>query len=400
MRRLLSFSLFGLLSLASSFAQDPDPSTGFIGNGYYRIKNKATERYIYVTDNKDYYDMTSDRQDFQAIQLWKGVSKASSDPATVIYMEKVNNNNQYDLKAQGTGVHSLTGYYITTEKKSDNSYEVFATKSGVTKYLSDDEQSDSERGKMGTGGILKYRKWLVDKIETNHATNYVGIKPTIELNGKFYQPYYVAYPFRTASPDMHIYYICGVQGNKAFTMEIEGDVPASTPVIIECASADPSQNRIELLVSTSVKVTGNKLSGVYFCNGERPEESVDAYKLYDATTMRVFDAVDGEFVLTNTPKSNLLGKITQYVWDDDAFKYIPKLVNCIAANTSYLNVTANTPNKLIVSLTGDGINDIKKESSQVNGVYSISGTQIRTNNSIQGLPAGLYIVGGKKIAVK
>jgi hypothetical protein len=48
-----------------------------------------------------------------------------------------------------------------------------------------------------------------------------------------------------------------------------------------------------------------------------------------------------------------------------------------------------------------GLNDITKKNNKVaEGVYSISGTQLRANNNTEGLPAGLYIVGGKKVAVK
>ena len=122
------------LSLASAIAQSP---TGIVGDNYYRVHNLASERYIYVTDNKDYYDMTHDAEDFQAIQLWKDASKTISDPASVIFIEK--HGSKYDLKAQGTGIYDLTstyqengvGYYVTIEQKGEGIYEVSAEKRGV-----------------------------------------------------------------------------------------------------------------------------------------------------------------------------------------------------------------------------------------------------------------------------
>ena len=338
MKRHVTLFLLSLLSMVSVFAQEN--GTGFTGNGYYRIKNKGTDRYIYVTDNRDYYDVTHDKEDFQAIQLWKDLGKACIDPASVLYMEKVG-DNQYDLKAQGTGIHMLTGYYITAEQKADGCYEVFASKSGVTKYLSDNEKTNAEQGKMGTGGVLVYRKWVVDKIETNHATNYVGIKPTIELNGKFYQPFFVSFPFKASSPDMHIYYINEVKDNKAYVKEIEGEIPPSTPVLIECPSADPSQNRIELLMSTSAEVTDNNLSGVYFCNGKRPKESVDAYTKFNPATMRVFSIVNGKMVLTNDAPERL-----KEIMVNDYVLWETVIAPCIPANTSYFKADANTPAEL------------------------------------------------------
>lgn len=379
------------------FAQN---GTGFIGNGYYRVCNYKTERYIYVTDNKDYYDKSRDAEDFQAIQLWKDPSRAVSNPGSVIYMEEVSSGN-FDLKAQGTGVHSLTGYYVSVKKQPGGTYKVSASAHGVTKYLSDDEQSNTEQGKMGTSGTNDYRKWAVDKITTDHATNYVGITPTIELDGLYYQPFYASFPFKAASPGMNIYYINKLTDNFATMEKIEDEVPAATPVLIECTSNDPSQNRIELLISSSAKASGNLLSGVYFCNGSRPAESKDAYTTFEAATMRVFDVADGKLVLTNQPQPDRLGQITQLVWDDDSWTYKRKPVDCIAANTSYLKTSAGTAEEITVVLPGMGINDINKENNPLaNGIYSISGKQLRQTNDTEGLPAGLYIVGSKKIVIK
>lgn len=381
-----------------AFAQDN--GTGFIGNGYYRICNFATQRYAYITDNKDYYDMGKDIGDFQAIQLWKDINRTTADPASVIYIEQVS-SDRYDLKAQGTGVHSLTGHYVGVKQQSNGTYEVSASvsKAGieVVKYLTDDEQSSSAQGKMGTNGKLNYRKWIVDKIETNHATNYLGLKPTMEVNGRYYQPFYAAFPFKAASSDMHIYYICQTEGDLALLQEIEGEVPANTPVIIECASSDPSQNRLELLVSSSATVTGNKLSGVYFCNGKRPKASTDAYTKFNATTMRVFAVANGKLVLTNDAPERL-NEIKTVDWStEETIKVI-----CLPANTSYMKVGANTPNEIELTSDPTDINKILANSKDdtAEGVYTISGTQLRSTNNVQGLPAGLYIVGGRKIAVK
>ena len=44
---------------------------------------------------------------------------------------------------------------------------------------------------------------------------------------------------------------------------------------------------------------------------------------------------------------------------------------------------------------------VKKGSNPMTaGVYSLSGTQLRQTNDLEGLPAGLYIVGGKKTVIK
>ena len=399
MKRFLSFVFVAsLLSAGSVLAQT---GTGFIGNGYYRIRNYATDRYIYVTDNKDYYDMARDKEDFQAIQLWKDVTRFASDPGSVIYFEEVTPDH-FDLRAQGTGVHSFTGYYVGVTKSS-GTYIVSAsvTKAGmqVTKYLTDDEQSSSDQGTMGTRGKLNYRKWIVDKIETDHATNYFGIKPSIEVGGKFYHPFYAAFPFKVASAGMHVYYIDEVESKYAVLKEIEGEVPASTPVLIECSSANPSENRVELLATSSAKVTGNLLGGNYFCNGKRPQESVDAYKVFDADKMRVFSVVDGQLVLTN----NAQNRLNEIKTVDYSTLSMIKL-KCLPSNTSYMKADSDTPAEVPVFVDGqvpDAIGSILAEQKPTAaGVYSLSGTQLRASSDLQGLPAGLYIVNGKKVVIK
>ncbi|MBR5052575.1 MAG: hypothetical protein IKW91_05070 [Bacteroidaceae bacterium] len=399
MRRLYTLFIMASLSLASAIAQN---GTGIVGDDYYRVHNYATGRYIYVTDNKDYYDMTHDREDFQAIQLWKDASKTISDPATVIYIKKV--GSKYDLQAQGTGIHQLThtddfdGYYVTIEQKSDGTYEVYAQRANVTKYLTDDRtSSDRPQGQLGTSGKATARRWVVDKIDVNHATNYFGITPTIELNGKYYQPFYAVFPFRTASPDMHVYYINQVTGSDAIMKEISGDVPGETPVIIECSSTDPSNNRIELLSPNTAKITDNKLVGVYFCNGDRPAESVDAYTEFNASTMRVLTVSGGKLTFSNNAPDRLKEiEAVDWTTEDDI------TVTCIPANTCYLKADAGTPAVLNACLEGSGIDEIlaERKDNNAEGVYTISGTQLRTTNDVQGLPAGLYIVGGVKFVIK
>ena len=373
--------------------------TGFIGNGYYRIKNLVSNRYSYVTDNKDYYNKSSDAEDFQAIQLWKNPDKAISDAAGVIFIEQQTNKIDYDIKAQGTSVNQLTGMYVNVTNIAQGIYEVSASRKGVTKYLSDDEQSASDQGYMGTKGKGNYRRWVVDKITTNHATNYFGIRPSasMQVNGKYYQPFYAGFPFKVSSPNMHVYYISKVSGNEAIMKEITGEVPAKTPVIIECSSIDPTNNRLELLNTSSATVSGNKLGGVYFCNGDRPKESTDAFKVFDATSMRVLSVANGKLVLTNDDQSRL-SKIEITDWE--MLEKVPAY--CLPANTSYLKVDANTPAKLNIRIDGSGIEDIIADSkdTSVEGVYTLSGTQLRSTNDLKGLPAGLYIVGGVKVAIK
>jgi len=420
MRRFNTFLLLASLGIASAIAQDN--GTGFIGNGFYRVRNLGTQRYIYVTDNRDYYDMSGDDEDFQGIKLWNGAERAAASPASVIFIKNISGNT-FDLMAQGTGIHQLTNYYVTVTPKEENTYEVSASKAGVTKYLSDNEVGlDEDEGMLGTGQTGMFRRWIVDKITPDHATNYVGIKPTIHVDGKHYAPYYAAFPFKAVSPNMHIYYarkIRSVEGVTELVLkEIEGDIPESMPVFIECASENPTDNRIEPLTSKPTQISGNLLDGTYFCNGSRPRESVDAYRLFDETTMRIFTVKDGRLVVTNNmqdlfivdpeevedPEQIALNRLVKTrVWNPANPTSPRKVVGyCIPANTSYLTTDANTPSEFGVRFEGVGIDEIiaNNKDKSVPGVYTVSGTLLRKTNDVQGLPAGLYIVAGQKVVIK
>lgn len=386
-----------LLSLAGVMAQN---GTGIVGDSYYRVNNKATGRYIYVTDNKDYYNEKTDAEDFQAIELWSdgGDKVKVSDPQSVIYIEK--HGDKYDLVGQGTGVHKLTNYYVTITKitapgANKGTYQVSATRANVTKYLSDDRTNDNAQGKLGTSS--SNRQWVIDQIDINSESNYFGITPSFDYNGKHYKSFYASFPFRTVSPNMHVYYVSKIAGNVVTLKEIDGNIPDSTAVIIECASTNPSDNRIEILAPSSAQLQGNKLSGVYFCNGKRPKESVDAYKVFDASIMRVLTTANGKLVFSNDVTDRLTSLRTM---DWTTNKVVT--LSCIPANTSYLEVSASTPAVLEVHFEGDGIDEILAENKDesAKGVYSLSGTLLRATNDVKGLPAGLYIVGGVKVAIK
>lgn len=404
MRRF--YTLFIIILLCQSGAVAQDMGSGILGyDAYYRVRNFGQDRYVYVRDNYDGSNLIKQTGDFQAIQLWKDASKTIADPASVIFIHRTS-NGQYDLQAQGTGIRALTGYTVNISNRlSDGTYKVYATKENVTVYLDDERTNSRDQGMLGTKNSNdKFRRWVVDKIETNSATNYFGIKPTVQLNGKYYRPFFADFTFKTASPDMHVYYVSKVAGTEVTLKEIGGEIPAKTPVIIECASADPSNNRIDILTSKPSSISGNKLEGVFFCNGERGRESVEAYRAFGADTMRVFTAVDGKLIMSNNEATLLNSKVLENIetvdWkspNEDDIEVV-----CIPANTCFLKVEAGVPDVLDVHFEGLGLDEILADNKDddAEGVYSLSGTQLRATNDVQGLPAGLYIVGGVKVVIK
>lgn len=392
MNRLLFYFLFSFVVVLSASAQD----SGIDGDGYYRVRNKGSQRYIYVRDNTGEYSL--DVVDYGSMQLWKNIGRAVSDPSSIIYVKKYG-DNKYDLQSQGTGIYRLVQRYVDITEKSDGSYEVSASESGVTKYLSDISNSDvRERGTMGDGGKLNYRKWIADKVKSTNAENYFGIKPTITIGDKHYRPFYADFPFTMVGKDMKVYYINIVDSHfgVAVLKEIKGVVPRATPVLVECASANPSDNRIELSDREGNAVTDNLLKGVFFANDERPK-SKDSYVKFNAETMRVLDVADDKLSFTITGSS-----IVQL---DVYANYTEVTYDCIAANHCYLPVAADVQTNLRVitedEYKGLGIDGVAQTDDEVvNGVFTLQGVCVRTDNSTQGLSKGLYVIDGRKVIVK
>jgi len=81
MRRLLLL-FFIFLSPLFLKAQNPE-------DGYYRVHNLGSERYVYITDNTGSINYQAMTADFGALQLWKNQSRTVSDPASVVYLKKM-----------------------------------------------------------------------------------------------------------------------------------------------------------------------------------------------------------------------------------------------------------------------------------------------------------------------
>lgn len=359
-------SLIGLSALAE-----------LTGAGYYRIQNFKTGRYIYVTDNRGSINWQTTDADVSALKLFKGFEKASSNPETIIYID--NTSGVLTLEAQGTRLSALLDdTQIKLYQNSDGTYYAYASKSGVTKYLSDGAQGSGEEGRMATNGNGDYRKWLI--IPVNEG-NYFGVLPTVEVDGEFYAPFYADFAF-TLPEGMTAFFVSQVYGKNACMKEITGVVPAAIPVFIKCDGPSPADNIINLVLQNGSFPSDNILRGVYFDNTGYNHFNATSY---DPATMRVLG-------VTSEGK---LGFVTA-----SELTYLP-------ANQSYLTVSADDPAEITLLSEEEfiaGITDLDAEVFEGPvDVYNLNGILVRKNltkNEINNLPKGIYIAGGKKIYVK
>lgn len=352
-------------------------------SGYYRVYNKASERYVYVCDNTGSINVQTTSADMGAIQLWKEYERTISDPASIIYVNNLSgglDNSAYDIGGQGTSIHKMIGHYVQLYPEQDSdAWKLFVTQSGLVKYLADDETSDSEYGRMGTNAKGEYRKWVAVPIDLER--NYFGVQPKFSIGEKYYKPFYADFAFSFAGTGMKAYYISEIYKHIAVIKEVEDEViAANTPVIIECSAAEASANKLNLYLNQGGHPEGNLMKGIYFNNPYRPK-SPDARTKFDPSCMRVLGILeDGTLGFVHSDETHL------------------------TSNEAYLTVPADAPEELVVMTEDElaaykdfeaGIN-YPADKKSVSGVYSITGLKI-ADKMHPALPKGVYIVNGRKV---
>lgn len=288
------------------------------GDGYYRVRNKSSERYVYVTDDKGSFNISTTFFDLGAIVLSKDTQRCISDPGCIIYVKSIN-GTYYDFLSQGTGVSKLFDRYPQImewpPRKTTGEYRIYGTDGSLAKYLSDGTKATWKvEGTMTEhdSNMGDWHLWYFDPVDAT-TDQYFGVKPTVEIDGEYYAPFYAEFPFSFASEGMKAYYVT-TTGKSANVLEEvpDGHVPAATPVIIKCAGPDPADNKLNI-GGEYAKLTGNRLSGVYFSSSKDGHINRREYK---PATMRVLGVTaDGR-----------LGMVTP-----DNLDYLP-------SNTAYLTV--------------------------------------------------------------
>ena len=326
--RKIVFSFVGLLIASVAGAQ-------IIPNGYYRVKNTDTERYATVVDDYGKVDYNSTSADVGAIWTYKKNDNAEwnntriiSNPGSIIYAEG-NSSNEYRLKCQGADTYNMVGAYLTVNKLSTGNYTLYASKSGMVKYLFDMTRAGRDSSECVVNAS-NYKagslKWDVYPVEAD-GDNYFGMYPTLQKGDDYYLSFYAGFPFSFHSQGMKAYYISQVDKELkvAVWTEITGEIPASMPIIAKCASQDPSSNRLDIHNNSATSPSDNMLKGVYFCRVERQGTTNPHHDCVanDPQTMRVLGMLSD-------------GSLGMKVYGGT---YIPK-------NTAYLQVEAGTPEEL------------------------------------------------------
>ena len=353
------------------------------GSGYYRVQSKKSSRFLTIVDNRASVNWTNTTVDLYAFRtIGTFEDNVCWNPATICYLTETSKANYYNISGQGLDLYKVAQTYMNLQRQSDGSYILKGevTKSGTTiaKTLYDSAK-DKNPANIDTKGTDGYQYWYIRPVKGNY---YFGIKPdfqaTMENKDSYYTTMYASFPFNLGS-DMKAYYVTEIKDGYARVVPLGNAVPGTAPVIVECASDKPSENKVELDHQNSANpLANNKLKGVYYCNDvtDTDHRNVTEYK---PASMRVLGmASDGR-----------LAFIT-----DRNLKYIP-------ANKAYLTVPTGTPETLyVVTEIPAGIETVTTVAPTTHqcGVYSLSGQ--RLGDTTEGMPKGVYIVNGRKTVLK
>ncbi|MCC8071251.1 MAG: hypothetical protein LIO90_05560 [Bacteroidales bacterium] len=385
MRKLLL--LLTLATCATAFAASNPP----VADGYYRIRNYYTDRYAFVLDNKGSINYQASTADLGAIELYKTHARATSNPASVMHV--VNYSGvQYNINTQGTSINDIISTYVRIMAGKYGCFYAYGSKSGMTKYLCDGEfVLTKEVGYLSEKGTGEERLWYFDAIDATDDDNYFGVQATEETSQGYYATMYADFPFTPYSTGVSVWTVTMVDPDfgAAVIEEVKGVVPANTPVLFKLTSDSPSDNRLDIGGSSSANPT-NLLKGVYF-NFDDGNSATGGTKGkhynrtdYQASTMRVLGVTaDGS-----------IGFVT-----DSSRQWID-------ANTAYLPVSSGTPSELKIMTKEEYITGITTVDADLStgapfDVYNTMGVKVRSQvNSLEGLPAGIYIANGKKYIVR
>lgn len=317
----INLLLTSVVCVVSAYAQ-------LSGDGFYRVQNENTKRFITVVDNRGSVNVQTTDADLNALRTVQGFERVVSDPASIVYIKKMTKG--YDLQSQGMDTYAMIGRELMVLDLEDGTYAAYATQSGLTKYLCDvipNWMMDPEEKIYGTvcTNSDKSRYWYINPVK-NEDGYYFGITPDITVGDCFYKSFYASFAFSFASSEMKAYYVTKVDAANGCVIvkEVTGTVAPGMPIIVKCSSNKPINNKLNLLNLNGSGPADNLLKGQYFCNPDAGKHT--NVLAYNSLTMRVLGkAADGSLAFVR----------------QSSLKYIP-------ANTAYLTVPSGTPETLKV----------------------------------------------------
>ena len=365
-------SVFSLM-MASAGIQD---ASAQIANGFYHIKNVATGRYLSINDtDPGNYKVSAGDVNMGGLRTYLSYDTVAVSPSCVIFVKRLD-NGKYDLCGQGSSIYTMTSEKFGVDIYSQGgAYKISGTARGITKTLSDGSPSQKDSWLMNRLDATQSWKFL----PVNTSDEYIGIRPDVRTaDGTYYGTIYAGFNFRLVSEGMAAFYVSNA-GGTGFTMEqIEDEVvPAGTPVIIRCNSANPEENKIEPVIGGYSFDHINWLGGVYCSLHVTRHHNATRF---DPLTMRLLGLSDnGELAFVANPPIERLYKDVS-----------------LMANKAYLKVSPEDAD--VMTIDGyNGISNVKVTEKSKSVIYTLTGVRVPNGFTLR---PGIYIQNGKKVIIK
>lgn len=244
-----------------------------------------------------------------------------------------------NLEAQGVDSKTISGNTFTFSNKGDHFY-IVGSPGFVSVYMVDyaDAFTQEEHvGKVNHPGLYnganendKQFHWVVTPISELSKDFCFGAMPspkTKDEASKYYTTMYTKFPYRCLD-GVKAYVVSSVdtKAHKVVLSEIKsGEVPSGTPVVLECTSTKPVENRLLPLVEEPAAIAEtNLLKGEIWLKDENKTE--DEYRTkFDSQTMLVLS--NDELTFKNVNNTDVLAGGTA-----------TGTLTYIANNTCYLTV--------------------------------------------------------------
>ena len=359
----------------------------FSGDGYYRIQNYSSNRFLAVVDPSGGRRGTdidiaavvgygsayinADGTQVKYANDAERFSRVAWDPATVLYVKTVNGNSSLlDFYGQGIDTYKLTSAHLTVANSTTpGAYWAYGSAYGATLYLADNTAgrkglADGTPITTHENGSSDLSKWNCKPINQNDGF-YFGMKPTLTVGSDYYLTFYASFPFSFSESNMHAYYVSKVDKTLGVAVykEITDKVPESTPIFVKCASSEPVNNKLTLYPPSSVKALGstNLLKGTYF------DCAKSYYHMhfveYNPDVMRILGVTkNGKLGFVKKPKEELSYHAAKY-YDSNGNETGDRPLYTIPANSCYLQVS-DAPDELVL-MTEAEYEEYKKTASTV-----------------------------------
>ena len=246
-----------------------------------------------------------------------------------------------NLEAQGMGSKTISGKTFTFTNKGDHLY-IYGSAGTTTAYMIDFADTKTQEEHFGT----VYHPGLFNGANEDDASFHWVVTPISELSkdfcfgampspktkdeaGKYYTTMYTKFPYRCLD-GVKAYVVSSVDAtaHKVVLSEIKsGEVPSGTPVVLECNSTKPVENRLLPLVEEPAAIAEpNLLKGEIWLKDENKTE--DEYRTkFDSQTMLVLS--NDELAFKNVNNTDVLAGGTA-----------TGTLTYIANNTCYLKVSS------------------------------------------------------------